>query len=599
MGSPTADVRLNIAANSAAAQYDMLAARMKRMLKTMGDGTDDVKKKSKDAGSEFGRWAGGLGKAAGSIALMGLAFKGVQTVVEAISDEFQKMIDLSNNAKERQVPYEDRLKSFLFQSTPAVVKDPEKFVKTIDDMIQKSSVRDKSAALEIIQTTMSTMGAMEPMERAEFGLAIAQGRRDLLGGSEQDALKAFAGVSGMAHLAFKHQGSTPLAQLGLMQKTITSSAVADMTSFSRNIAPLGNKLQDQFGWNQIEGLAFGSALSTALNDQTGQLVETVGTNIASKLFMAEKRFGIDAEGKSAFERQAMIRSDDPRAKEARHYLMRQFELESEQLSESDRAMMSEAALNKEFLPKLGGRAKTLFTSMQFFQPQGTADDEKSLNHLFRAAVGDMGGVWSNKDVVDMKASYARLEAMERENQRLAQESPLFKSASRDMETKTALEGVLQAQDNTAIGEVATSESEFNKLIRSTGKNWLDRKVDETKAWFSGSESLEDSLVRQQEIIKGARRQLLYRESVKEGIRFNPQFDAPLMKDPSQFFSAENLKKLGFDETTVQSAGALSEKLDSIVRELQLLRAEQKQPKDVKVNEPGKKPDKPAAAVIGK
>lgn len=603
MGSPTADVRLNIAANSAAAQFDMMAARAKRMTSQMKAGTDSVGKSSKKAGSEFGKWAGGIGKAIGSMALMVVAFKGVQTVVEAIGDEFQKMIDLSNNAKDRQVPYQQRLRTMLFQSIPADVQDKEAVIAEIDRRIKGSSVRDKSALAAIVQKTISTMGTMPIMDRVDFGLAMGEARRDMIGGEDQSALEAFAGVAGAAHMRLAGEGSTPNAQLGLMQKTITASAVSDMNSFAQNLAPTINKLVNSFGLNQVEAAAVVSGFSTALDDLSGELTGTAAMNSMKVFREAQQRFGIKpGKDEGFFEQQSFMRGSDPKAKSARKWMLGQFESGIPDLTDFERENMSQAMLNKAFTPRVPGRAKTKFTQMQMVQPLGAADYEGSLNQLMKDVLPQLGAVMKNGKI-DMRATYRNLERIEKDNHRIAYESRLFATANREQATAEAREGVHNAKVNTLVGDLASDESEFTQFIKEAGMPWINRELNQWSSSFKGGESLEDSLERQKNMLEATRGFHLTdkRSEIGGSFALEGTIGNWVRRHGSVegLYESDSLRSLGFSEETVKSMKAIQERLDQVVSELQILRTEQKQPKKVEVNQPGEKPAAPAAAEIGK
>lgn len=605
MSSPSADVRLNVAANSAASQLDMMTSKMKRYLQGIETGTDSVNRKGKKANQTFTGWGVGIAKSTGNLLAMGTVLSGLYSTTQLIGQEFQNMVDQSNMARERQIPAQELAKSFYLESIPNTVGNKEDFMRTVNEMVKGSGVQDKSNLWRLLRTSMSTMGNADPMERAEFGVTLAEARRDLMGAGRFEELNSFAGVSAMAHLNYKDQGSTARAQIELMQETITASAVADMTSFSRNIAPVGNKLQN-FGANQIEGLGLAAALSTVFNDQTGQLVDTAANNMLAKLSMAENRFGIDPEGKTILERHAFIRSEDPKAASARKYLLASFQADAERLTDSERSMLSEAQLNKELAPKLGGRAKTLFGAMQFFQPAGTADESGSLNDLFRSNLKEIGAVFKSENVIDVRATYESLEREQRRKQAFVERDDIFKTANESLGTKEALESVASARENTFFGEFTTPDSEYDKLLKSSGGGWgttIDRMASRTKAYFGSPTGLESS----ETTLKRMRNELTARieEIRNSGEKSYRDQDGNEYSVPPprimQWMQGLSIQRT-VSQTEEQSAmtEALTGKLQEVVALLETIRnqGDDPTPKKVAIDNPSKTPEKPTATQIG-
>ena len=662
MSTPTADIRLNVAANSAAAQYAMMEAKMRRFMRSMQSETDRTGRKASQAGSKFKSWAVGIGKATAGLFAMGALLKGAETSFSLIADRMQTMVDLSNMSKERQVSYEDRLKSFFFQSIPASVKDPEAFTAQIDSMVKDSPVRDKSALLDIMQTTMSTMGNVDPMVRAKFGRDIGESRRDMLKGDQLEALKAFAGVASMAQLNYADQGSTAMSQLGLMQKAITSSAVADMTSFSRNIAPIGNKVK-LMGGNQIEGLGLGAATSTLFNDQTGQLVETAVMNMLGKLSMAEERFGIDKTGKSLLERQEFIRGFDPKAVEARKSILASFASDASELTDDDRAMMSAAEMNKALAPKLGGRAKTLFGAMQFFQPQYDigADQTQSLNDQLSRIEQKFNIDSTGKQLVeriqfmqstDPVATQARQGlsgSFEGDAKKylawMSSDGPgslndLFKGAISEIGGQYSRPGVIDQRgtyeklDSTMREMIDTANS--STLFANSTREMKTAEATETSLMgkenlVHGETATPDSdydtfmkstgqtawarWARQQDAkwtggsetleqsLERQKRDLQKRQFrlATEGrtTEERQKIDEFVRNDPRGLMNSGALKSVGLNDSEASSVLALNNKIDSVVQELQAIRLQGEKPRKVESQKEDKKPEPPAAAQIGK
>lgn len=613
-GSPTADVRLNIAANSAASQFAMLEAQAKRFMRNMDAHANSLGDTSEKTSGSIGDWVTRIAKATAAIAVMGVGLRSVLGVAQLINEEFKKKIELSKMANEVQVPYEQKLKSFFFQSIPADVSDRGGFLEKVDAKIQDSKVRDKSAALSIVQYAMSTMGTeMAPMDRVDFGLAVAEGRRDLLGsGGSVEDLQRMQSAAGMAHMMFKKdlpQGFTTedaaQAQLALHNSTIVASAVADMGTYAKNLAPFANKVATDFGVTQVEGLALGAALSNRYNDMTAQLVQTGGINILATMKEVESRFGIDTAGKTLLQRKDFLRGDSPKAREAQDYVLREWNRAKAQMTDEERAELSRSELNRRYMPALGGRKKTLFQSLDFFQPKGFADDAGSLNSLLVSGLENIGAVFkpgSGGLVVDTQKTYASMRDKFRAQTEYANTAEAFKAANLEMGTAEAAEGLKQNRANVIKQDLGDMDSEFQKMLLASGMSWSERYSQSWAQYLSGGESYEETLERQRRVVSLARTQLLNRKKREAGYRGeatpSQSYNALSPAERREFYTPGSLNELGFSEQTVTDVGILSSKLDEIVAELRRQTEADKQPKKVKIEEQQKQPEKPAAAQIG-
>lgn len=474
MSSPSADVRLNVAASSAEASLARFSAKFNRMMKQAAGATGKVNNKAKQTGTGFNTWSAGIIKSTANMVAMGTAITAVYTTSQLITAELNDAVQLSGRVHRKQETYQQSLKKFSFSNIPATVKDRDGFLANVDKTVKGSGVEDQTSALDIIRTFMSTMVDPKSENRVAAAGEFLANNRHLINANDIETAKSLAAVTALAQNNYATQGSNIQAQVGLMNQANNIAATADPNNFATNIAPTGNKLK-ALGANQIEALALSASMSTALNDQTGQLVETATANIAGKLKLVESRFGIETKGKTFLERQAFIRSDDPKAVAARKHLLGSFNIinangDTETLTDEERASLTAAQKNRKLLPKLGGRAKTLFTAMEFFQKEGTADGEGSLNAMFKNAIKELGGVYKAKNQIDVQATYQQAAKRQSTLVANAENNPMFQVANQALDYRTMTESNLQSKERaqTLFAQMTEVDSDYDKFLQSQG-----------------------------------------------------------------------------------------------------------------------------------
>lgn len=574
MATPTADIRLQVASNSAAAAMDLMTNKMKRMMKQMETGAEKAGNRAKKADRTFGSWAGSIAKSSANLLVMGSALSSVYGVTQLISQEMQNQIDISQKLRDRQVPYQDKLKQVLFEAVPATVQDRGAFIRDIDKRLSDAGIQDKTAGLQVIETVMSAMGDASVDKKIDFAMDIITGRRDRMNAASVDEMRAMTSAASMAQLLYEDKGSSAMAQMGLMNRAKVFSAADETSSFVNNIAPVGNKLR-QFGATQVEALAFAASLSNALNDRTGQLVDTAGQNIAAKMKLVETRFGAEEmKGLSFTQRRDFIRGDSKKAKQIRDYVLGAFSSELD-VDPDELAMMSESEFSKRFGAKLGGRAKTMYVAMQWFQKKGMADFQGSLNQLYDSGLDQIGAKYKAPGVIDERATYVAAEAAFRKDMEIATKSQSFRAATNEMFNKQATESLAQSRGNELFAELVTPGSQIDQILQMSGISGMDRMLNRTMrstgAFFGGAPSYEQSLLAAESDLELARNEL---------IRKNTGLSGQLFLDASE----------------ERAMTILEERLTTIAEEIRLLRAENKEPKKVVPADP--EPRKPNAASMG-
>ena len=390
---PTADVRLSVAAQGAAAQMDQFMQQLKSAMGQLQGATGGVGKKAKETGWSFGTWFKNIGKAALAIELMQLPMKAVYFTAELVTKELEKQIELSKQAGERQVPYGAAM-SNLVHSMPNS-EDPKLLMEKIDSMVKESSVRDKTALLGIIEAGASSTSGMPYEQRAQIAVKVAEMRPDLML-SDPAALQNYVKSNVIAMSTFEGHGATPESIQGLHQAALTSSAVGDPEKFAKEIASFPAKAYSAFSsispnYNQLELLQFISGISTAAQDTDGAISHTAGMNFLAQINEQFKSRGMDDVRKMGLnEQRDFLRGEDPRMKSMRSYLLGALNAEYD-LSAEEESQIRNAQKDPAAIAKLRGRAKTKFVMMQLIQPRGTADTDGSFNSILKSTGSELPG----------------------------------------------------------------------------------------------------------------------------------------------------------------------------------------------------------------
>ena len=586
MSGPSADVRLNVAASSAAAQLEVMTRQFKRMGKQAGQAASDVNRKGKQTGKTFNSWSANLGKSALAAGGVGTAVSAVLSVSRLVTAELENQVALSNQVKQKQQPYQESLRMFHLENVPQTVANRMEFTDQVDEVIQGVGVQDKTAALDIVKTFMSSMGNAAPQERVDAAKEFMELNRHLINQTQIESAKSMSSTIAAAQLLYAKEGSTVTSQTGLLFQALTSSMVSDKQAFANNIAPVGNKL-NILGSNQVEGLALAAALSNRMNDQTGALVDTASANILAKLKMVESRFGIESGGKSLLERQAFIRSDDPKAIQARKHLLGAFnaEVSDGQMSAEEMSLLSDAQKNKALLPKLGGRAKTLFAAMEFFQAEGHGDGKGELNDLFRSAFGEMGAVMESKNRVNVQATYDRLASSYRDEVQATYDNDLFSVANQGLSHAQGLETIIQSKSKAQalFSEMTTPGSDFDQILLQADSSFFSSLPRSINRGLHSITFSPDDYEGQLEAKRFDLASALQSE-------FLTGITRDQILDPSYDIQENTVREL--TDSQIQTGTVLVELLRQTVIELEGIRRDGANQKPVK-------PQQPAAAAIGK
>jgi hypothetical protein len=371
--TPSAEVTLQVAANSAAAQLEMFSRKFKQMQKEMADATKRTAQEGKQAGSGFASWSSDIVKASVAIYAMHAPIKAMQTAVSMITAELENTIRISEGFKNRQIPYQQQLVN-LMHSLPAN-EDKNIVIPAIDRMIKQSPILNKEALLKVVESAASSTVGMPYLERAEVAQRVAESRQDLLE-TDPASLEALAKAVVYNHKAFQELGSTTEAQQGMLQSAKAASLIQDNQQFYKTIGMLPGQIRSAYGDNykQTEMLAVANAINIASGDTEGPVTVTQTFNMLADIITKLQR-APEYLDKTFMEQRGFIASLDPRATVIRKELLAAMEERDGALSDEEELLVEMALAGdpeafKMFKdkPDFTGRARSRFVAMNLFQP---------------------------------------------------------------------------------------------------------------------------------------------------------------------------------------------------------------------------------------
>ena len=463
--TPSAEVSLQVAANSAAAQLEMFTRKFKQMQKEMADATKKTAQEGKQAGSGFASWSSDIVKASVAIYAMHAPIKAMQTAVGMITEELENTIRLAGEYQGRQMPFQNQLLNMM-QNIPN--NERESVISTVKEMILSSNVKDKTALARIVESAASSTVDMPYEDRARIAIEVAESRPDLMD-MDQASLESLAKSVVYNQRAFADMGSTTYAQQGLLQAGKSTALIQDNALYYNSLGMLPGQIRNSFGkqFGQAELIAFISALNIASGDTQGPSTATQVNNffadLATKLATTP-----DMQGKGLTEIGEWLRSDDSRASRIRGELLAAMEQQaSEELSEEELMIIMGAnegdpwALKQlKDKPDLTGKAKLKFAVMQWLQPRRPGQDAGSFDMLSiynKLITGDGGEgelpiVLDEKGRVDERASYGKAEELLKRRIKIGKDSPDFRGLNLQNAADIAEEKLTQeAEKEAAFG----------------------------------------------------------------------------------------------------------------------------------------------------
>jgi hypothetical protein len=455
--TPSAEVTLQVAANSAAAQLEMFSRKFKQMQKEMADATKKTAQEGKQAGNGFASWSSDIVKASVAIYAMHAPIKAMQTAVSMITAELENTIRISEGFKNRQIPYQQQLVN-LMHSLPAN-EDKEIIIPALDSMIRKSPISNKEALLKVVESAASSTVGMPYLERAEVAQRVAESRQDLLE-TDPASLEALAKAVVYNHKAFQELGSTTEAQQGILQSAKAASLIQDNQQFYKTIGMLPGQIRSAYGdnYNQAEMLAVANAINIASGDTEGPVTVTQTFNMLADIITKLQR-APEYLDKTFMEQRGFIASQDPRAEVIRKELLAAMEERDGALSDEE-ALLVEMALAGDpeafrmfkDKPDFTGRARSRFVAMNLFQPDHLRvkvrefDAYGILKTLLegepgKPGLGEMPIVLNSSGTIDDKRTYQEAAKLIRDRDKFAAESPLFKEMRLEQDMKVAQENI--------------------------------------------------------------------------------------------------------------------------------------------------------------
>jgi hypothetical protein len=479
--TPSAEVTLQVAANSAAAQLEMFSRKFKQMQKEMAEATKKTGQESKQSGASFSGWSSDILKASIAIYAMHAPMKALHTVAQMIADEWKSAIQVAEGFKNRQVPYQMQLMNMMFNMPGN--EDVQAILPQLDQMIKNSKVADKSALARIVESAASSTVDMPYLERAKIAVDIAETRPDLMA-FDQASLESLSKAVVYNQKAFEKKGSTTFAQQGVLQAAKSAALIQENERYFNTLGLVPGQIAATFGdqYGQNEVLAFLSALNIAAGDTQGNITATQSFNFLADLFT---KFATVPEMKSKTlnEQIEFLQGSDPRAERIRSELLASMEKNFGGLSEDEEMIlemanlgMPEALRELKDKPDITGRARSKFAVMGLIQPkavqdvaEGAFDIKKIYQTLLRGeagaeGLGELPIVADEKGRVDESASYRLAEQMLKQRVSISQNAKAFETANLETAVKIAQENI----DIDAAEAIRGLRGEMIKTMKSAG-----------------------------------------------------------------------------------------------------------------------------------
>lgn len=460
--TPSAEISLQVAANTAAAQLEMFSRKFKQMQKDMANSTKQTAQEAKQAGSTFSNWSGDVLKASVALYAMHAPIKAVQAAASLVREEIENTIRVSEGFKNRQVPYQNKLVN-LMQSLPAN-ENKEQVMGELDKMLKKSNVANKELLVDIVESAASSTVGMPYLERAKVAIFAAEQRQDLLK-SDPQSLEALAKAMVYNHKAFEDLGSTMEGQMGLLQTGKAASLIQDNQKFYSTIGLVPGQVRSAFGsqYSQAEILAVANAINIASGDTEGATTSTQVFNMIADIITKFTTVP-EMRNKTLLEQIDFISSSDPRADRIRGELLAAMEENHGELSPDEEALIAAANMGdpealRQFKdrPDLTGRARLKFVVMNLFQPaesrnSGEFDAYSILKTLIQGdpnkpGLGEMPIMLDESGKIDSKKTYEESAKLIQERAKFTKESPVFKDLQLEQKVETAREKIAMSSSS--------------------------------------------------------------------------------------------------------------------------------------------------------
>ena len=91
---------------------------------------------------------------------------------------------------------------FHLENVPQTVANRMEFTGQVDEMIQGAGVQDKTAALDIVKTFMSSMGNAAPQDRVDAAKEFMELNRHLINQTQIESAKSMSSTIAAAQLLY-------------------------------------------------------------------------------------------------------------------------------------------------------------------------------------------------------------------------------------------------------------------------------------------------------------------------------------------------------------------------------------------------------------
>lgn len=468
-GKANADVEMHVHQASALAAIEALGNRIDRMMEGTTRGTRRQTKAAEETTSELDKWAQKIQKTITSSLTLAGVFTGVHKVIELARMELDAVLQKAQAARDMQLPLNEQMEAINTNLPP----ETDMSLDDIYKAIMQSPAKDKASLARAIKSTISA-GLTEPVsDRVEAALKAVEFAPGLLS-SDPEEFRSLVEAAMVAKRA--HPGPVE-EKIGAMFNAASAARPTTIGQFSRTIGGLVPMLK-QFGFTEKEALAFGSSMSIAMNDTTG---ETSATN--SYIFLSQMVTELGKIGRQDLKGQKMLdflKSNDPAANDLRNRMVSFLQSD---LTPEEAADLAAGKLD----PKIHGKARGKVAVMQWMDPEGVPRGQEHIQSLFAAAMqniktGPEAAAWLNERVGDIRGK------------------PWYQSTKMEYAWKGWEAGRLADPEEGVAGSLDELRANFAKLTNDwASKHWMLDKMAGVERAMAGTSAARELEIQAQRI----------------------------------------------------------------------------------------------------
>lgn len=561
MSTPSAEVALQVAANSAAAQLDMFTRKFKQMSQEMSSeirktnqearrANEQTKKTAESAGESgkgFSVWSSDIIKASIALYAMHAPIKILNGMVNLVKQEIMDVIELAEKSANRQVPFQHKFMN-LIRNIPAN-ENAEQLAPIIHKMIMDSSVSDKVALVDMIEAAASSTAGMDYLERVKIGMPVFESRPDLVAG-DQGALKALSSAVVYLHSIFKEFGSTPQAQQSFLEKAKLATLIPEDEQFHKVLGTIPGEVAASFGkqYNEFEIMALATALNVASGDKEGPTTRTQVMNFIADLFTKFSAYKPEMKNKSLMEQLGFLQGTTAEAEKIRGELlgtlMNEGDLSAEEQTLVEMALAGDKGAKRELQdkPDITGRAKSKYVIAQLLKRASDINmADQDINYYMSVMTKGVNGAQPDLPIVmrpdgtvDVVASYAK-------SQQIGEQTSQFFKNSKLFQTAETSDSMLSALDTGRLGYakwINGLRNQTHEILQSLGKGVISR-GEESFSWMMSTKGTpKDQAIYHRDLLESVTKQYLAR-SMTLPSDFMPELIGDPMRERNRLPNAVN------------------------------------------------------------